>query len=82
MTLTRHVDDLKVSQKESTELTKFIIALGGIYGNGLSGTCGKIQSYLSIDFNYSTRGDIKWSMIPNFKKIYQNLPKPITCTAV
>ena len=30
MTVTWHVDELKISHKESTEVTKFIRALGGI----------------------------------------------------
>ena len=41
MTVMCHVDDLKVSHKESTEVTKFICALGKLYGNGLSVLRGK-----------------------------------------
>ena len=50
MTVTWHVDDLKVSHKKSTEVTKFILVLGRIYGNGLSVMRGKRHSYLEIDF--------------------------------
>ena len=36
MTVTWHVDDLKISHKDEEELTKFILKLNGIYGNKLT----------------------------------------------
>ena len=81
MTVTWHVDDLKVSHKKSTEVTKFILVLGRIYGNGLSVMRGKRHSYLGMDFNYSIKGTIKLSMVLFSKQIKDNFPKPITSTA-
>ena len=45
VTVTWHVDDLKISHKESTEVTQFIRDLGEIYGNKLTVTRGKVYSY-------------------------------------
>ena len=36
MTMTWHVDDLKISHKDEEELTRFISELGAIYGNKLT----------------------------------------------
>ena len=63
MTVPWHVDDLKVSYKESTEVTKFIRTLGGEYGDGLKVTRGNMPSYLGMDFDYSIKGTVKLSMI-------------------
>ena len=65
MTMMWHVDDLKVSHKESTEVTKCIIALGRMLCDGLSVTRGKVHSYPGMCFNYSTKGDVMQSMISN-----------------
>ena len=51
MTVTWHVDDLKISHKESTEVKNFIRALWGIYGDNLSVTREKNHLYLGMDFN-------------------------------
>ena len=81
MTVTWYVDDLKVSHKESTEVTKFVIALGGIYGDGLSVTRGNIHLYLGMDFYRSIKGDVKLSIIPYSKQNSDHFPEPITSTA-
>ena len=81
MTVTWHVDDLKVSHKESTEVTEFICALGNTYGDGLSVTRGKIHSYLGMDFNYAIPGTVQLSMIPYSKQTEDNFPVPITSTS-
>ena len=55
MTVTWHVDDLKISHKESTEVTQFIRALGGIYDDKLSVTRGKTHLYLDMHFDYTKK---------------------------
>ena len=80
--VTWNVYDLKVSHKESTEVTKLMMALDGIYGNGLSVTRGKVHSYLGMDFDFSAMGDVKLSMIPYANQIDDDFPEPITCTAL
>ena len=81
MTVTWHVDGLKASYKENTEVTKFVMALSVIYGNGFSVTWDKVHLYLGMDFDYATNVKVKLSMIPYAKQINDDFPKPITCTA-
>ena len=54
MTVTWHVDDLKVSHKDPAEVTQFPRDMGKIYGDGITVTRGKIHTYLGMDFDYST----------------------------
>ena len=49
MTVTWHVDDLKISHKKEDEVTKFILGLAKIYGPKLSIHRGKLHSYLGMD---------------------------------
>ena len=42
MTVTWHVDDLKVSHKDSLEITKLAIYLSGIYGDNITASRGKV----------------------------------------
>ena len=65
MTVTWHVDDLKISHKESDEVTKFISELEKVLGNKLTVHRGKIHSYLGIHSDYGTAGTVKISMIPS-----------------
>ena len=46
MTVTWHVDDLKVSHKDPFEITKFTAYLSSIYGKKLSVKRGKVHDYL------------------------------------
>ena len=55
MTVPWHVDDLKISHKESTEVTKVIHDLGEIYGNKLTVTRGKVHSYLCVHFDFTLK---------------------------
>ena len=59
MTVTWHIDDIKASHKDSAEVTKLIISLSGIYGNGLKVTQGKVHSYFGMDFDCTTNSDLK-----------------------
>ena len=52
MTVMRHVDDLKVSHKDSFEITKFATYLSTIYGKKLTVHQGKINDYLGMDLDY------------------------------
>ena len=56
--------------------------LGKIYGDGLSVMRGKIHLYLGVDFDYSTKGTVKLSMILYSEQIEDNFPKPITSAAL
>ena len=81
MTVTWHVDDLKISHKESSDVTKFIRALGGIYCDNISVTRGKISLYLGMDFDYTKIGTVRIAMIPYTGQIIKDFPESITSTA-
>ena len=81
MAVTWHVDDFKISHKESDKVTKFLSELGKVFGNKLTIHRGKIHSYLGMHFDYSTKGTVKISMIPYTNQIIEDFPEPITNTA-
>ena len=81
ITVTWHVDDLKISHKESDEVTKFLSELGKVFGNKLTIHRGKIHLYLGMHFDYGTKGTVKISMIPYTNQIIEDFPEPITSTA-
>ena len=58
MTVTWHVNDLKISHEESTEVTKYIHDLGEIYGNKLTFTRGKVHLYLGMHFDFTKHGSV------------------------
>jgi hypothetical protein len=78
MTITWHVDDLKVSHVNPFQITKFAAYLATIYGNGLVVHRGKIHDYLGMDLNFSTDGIVQVSMITYTSKILTDFPEPIT----
>ena len=53
MTVTWHVDKLKVSHKYPYQITKFAIYLSIIYGGKLTVKWGKIHDYIGMDLDYS-----------------------------
>ena len=81
MTVTWHVDDLKISHKESDEVTKFITELGKLYDNDLTVHRGKVHLYLGMHFDYGTKGTVKISMILYTKQIIDDFSEPVTSTA-
>jgi hypothetical protein len=82
MTITWHVNDLKVSHVDPFQITKFAVYLAAIYGNGLVVHRGKIHDYLGMDLNFATDGIAQVSMITYTSKILADFPEPITtsCT--
>ena len=62
MTVTCHVNELKISHKDKKEVTNFIGKLQNIYGMGITIACGKIHSYLGMDFDLSEK-NVKLSII-------------------
>ena len=51
MTVTLHIDNLKVSHVESSELQKFGQYLRDNFGNALMEHTGDFHDYLGIDLN-------------------------------
>ena len=80
ITMMCHVDDLKISHKESDEVTKFMTALGKRQATALTVHRGKVHSYLGMHFYYGTKGTGKVSMIPYTKKTIDDFPEPVTST--
>ena len=78
-TVTWYVDDQKVFHKDTQVVTAFISDLQKIYSNdGLTVKCGKIHSYLGMNFDYSTDGELNMSMITYASQILDDFPKMIT----
>ena len=55
MTVTFHVDDLKVSHKDPFEVTKFATFLSKVYGKKLTVKRGKVTITLDATFLFSWR---------------------------
>ena len=62
ITLVWHVDDMKVSHKNKEEATKFIEYMKGIYGDNMPVVRGKKQTYIGMDLDYSSPGEVIVSM--------------------
>lgn len=54
----RHVDDLMISQVDPFENTKLITYLMSIYGENMTVKQGKKHTYLGMEFDYSTKGEV------------------------
>ena len=53
MTVTRHVENRKISHKDIYQTTKFAIYLSRIYGKKLAVQRGKVHDYLGMELDYS-----------------------------
>jgi len=58
MTVTCHVDDLKVSHKDPAEITKFANYLAVIYEEKLTVHRELIHDYLGMDLDYKANGNV------------------------
>ena len=63
MTVTWHVDNLKISYMKQTELKKSGQYLRDNLGDALTEHTGNIPDYLGIDLNFLTKGEFKVSKI-------------------
>ena len=81
MTVTWHVDDLKISHKDSLEVTKFLHHFGLIYGERMTVHCGKVHDYLGMDLDLSTANTLKIGMVKYIKKIHKDFPEDIKSEA-
>jgi len=60
MTVTWHVNDLKVSHKDPFEITKFATYLSSIYGKKLSVKRGKVHDYLGKDLAQQLKNTLEY----------------------
>jgi hypothetical protein len=77
MTVTWHVDDLKVSHKSNVKLAKLLRFLGKKYGNRIIVNRGLMHNYLGMDFDYSQPGAVQISMIKHIQKVFDDFPDKI-----
>jgi len=82
MTVTWHVDDLKISHMDSDEVTKCIDHFKKIYGEGMTIYRGKVHAYLGMDLDFSTPKVLKIGMIKYVKKVIEELPEQMKSVAV
>ena len=80
MTIVWHVDDLKVSNVDSFEITKFAGYLSIVYG-GLEVHMLKVHDYLVMDLHYSDQLTVKLSMIKYPYSVLQKFPDHLGATA-
>ena len=81
MTVTWHVDDLKISHMDSNEVTKCIEHFKKIYGNRMAIHRGKVHDYLGMDLDFSSAKTLKIGMINYIKKIHKDFPEEIKSAA-
>ena len=76
MTICWHVDDLLCTHKSNFELTKLALYLKERFG-GISVTRGDVFTYLGIDFDHSTKGEVAVSMIPYLNDLLREFPEQL-----
>ena len=76
-TVTFHVDDLKISHRDEKVVTGIIEMLTGIYGE-LSVSCGPDQTYLGMDFDVSTPGEVTIGMKGYLMDVLDEFPEDTT----
>ena len=74
MTVTWHIDDLKISHKDSREVTKFIKHFGDIYGDRMTVHRSRVHYYLGMDLDFNITKVLKIVMIKYIKKIHEDFP--------
>jgi hypothetical protein len=72
MTVTWHVNGLKVSHKDEFQLTLFACYLRGRYGDKMTVNWGKIHDYLGMDLDYTEDGVFGVYMIKYLHKIFND----------
>ena len=81
MTVTWHVDDLKILHMDSEEVTKCIDHFRKIYGEKMTVHRGKVHKYLGMDLDFSTHKVLKIGMIKYIKKVLEEFPEEIKSVA-
>ena len=80
ITVTWHVDDLKVSHNDPFGITKFPHYLSLQYGKKLTDKRGKVHEYLGMDLDLYSKGAVKVSMIKYLQNFEDEFPIEITGT--
>jgi hypothetical protein len=77
-TITWHVDDLKLSRVDSSEVKIMIKWFKSIYGQYMRVSRGKKHYYLGMDLDFSVPGEVSVTMIDYLKRVIQDFPEEIT----
>ena len=80
MTITWHVDDLKISHDSDDAISDVITWLESIYGE-LDASRGTKHQYLGMDLDYSDEGKVKMITEQFTRKVIEEFPDPLTTTA-
>lgn len=83
-TVVWHVDDLKISHKDTDVVTSILKQLNDEFGKEapLSVTRGKVHDYLGMRIDYSEPGKVKITMIDYIEKMLDELPPDMDGEAV
>jgi hypothetical protein len=73
-----HVDNLKVSQVDPKENTRFGDWLSETYGLTVVAHQGAVHDYLGMIFDFSVKGKVMINMIKHIKNIIADFPEEIT----
>ena len=80
LTVTLHVDDLKISHVDSFEVTKLIRYLEKIYGKVVVHR-GKVHDYLGMDLDFSDEGYLQVGMFKYTDNLIDEFPEELGATA-
>jgi hypothetical protein len=80
-TLTWHVDNTKMSHKDSKEATQVINWIKGIYGDNMHVSRGLTHEYLGMTLDYKVKGEMKISMVDYLKGAIGDFPEVVDGTA-
>jgi hypothetical protein len=77
MTVSWHVDNLKISHLLDAEINKLMDYLQSKYGDGLVVHKGNVHDYVGVDHDYSDRDNkvVKMSMIKHIEKAIQDFSR-------
>ena len=76
MTVSWHVDDLKISHKNPIIVDQFLHWVKETYGKigDIKTTCGKIHEYLGMKLDYSVKGQVIIDMVDYVESMINSFP--------
>jgi hypothetical protein len=74
-TLTWHVEYIKMSHDDHKEVTRVIEWLKGIYGDKMHVSRGLVHDYLGMTLDYSTKVEVKVTMVDYLKGVLGDFPE-------
>ena len=82
LTVTFHVNNLKLSHTDPFEIKLFACYLSSIYGNNLVVHQGKLHDYPGKKFDLSEKGKVRIDIIPLLENIFELFPEDIGLIAI